>query len=241
MKKTQKEQSPPRRVSGVKRRFTTELLTLVQKRVGTTPRERLAWAVRAVQRSRKEQTPGDWDNLCTELAEFASEDGMIRSALDWGGAAEKRKEWGQPNREEALAMLTRMGEMIEATVRRQPVRVGTVHGTLFLYRINVRFENRPLAVWVPRWDGVKFDWTERAAHILGGLIRMTGSLLKECPAPLPRDEEACGVWFVARRPKQEYCSATCQTRASTRAARAGTATPAEKRRKTEKEGWPWAS
>ena len=86
-----------------------------------------------------------------------------------------------------------------------------------------------------RWDGVEFGWPGRAAQTLGDLIEKEGSFLKECPAPLPRDEEACGVWFVAKRPKQEYCSATCQSRASTRAARAGTETPAEKRRKSGKE------
>ena len=98
-----------------------------------------------------------------------------------------------------------------------------------------RGDGRPESGWMRRWDGVEFGWPGRAAQTLGDLIEKEGSFLKECPAPLPRDEEACGVWFVAKRPKQEYCSATCQSRASTRAARAGTETPAEKRRKSGKE------
>jgi hypothetical protein len=217
-----------------------EFYAFIAKRIGQTRREVLAWAVRAVQREPKDMTPGDWDNLRTELVGF----------LWWGGGTipdstssptlgQQRlfdnKGLVRPSQEDAKAMLDRMGAMIAAVIKREHVPVMKMNGTLIL-RLASTYYGSSEPYWMQTWEGVRFDWPDRAALALGSLIEREGLLLKECPALLPRDEEICGTWFVATRPRQEYCSGTCQSRASTRAAREGTETPAEKRRKARKEG-----
>jgi hypothetical protein len=215
----------------------SEFLAFIQKRIGRTPRERLEWVVRVVQRKPKDMTPGDWDNLRSELTGFAQGNSVRElgdGTLLW---LRKDGELFRPSQEEAKEMLTRMGGMIESAVKRQRVTIGHVNATMVLhwcprYHTDKGIDPR----WMRGWDGIEPDWADDAAIALGDLIEKEGTLLRECPAPLPRDEEVCGVWFVAKRPKQEYCSATCQSRASTRAARAGTGTPAMQRRKAQKEG-----
>lgn len=216
-----------------------EFFAIITKRMGTTRREVLAWAVREVQREPKDMTPGDWDNLRTELLGFvwwngggmtwASSSPRLGANTFWNG-----KELVRPSQEEAKAMLSRMGAMIAAVVKRQHVPVLRVNGTLILRLASIHHAPEPY--WMQCWEDVKFDWPDRAALTLADLIEREGTLIKECPAPLPRDEEICGKWFVATRPRMEYCSRACQSRASTRAAREGTETPAETRRKVRKEG-----
>jgi hypothetical protein len=89
-----------------------------------------------------------------------------------------------------------------------------------------------------RWNAAflwfEQEWPDLAAIALDRLIGVHGHLVKECPAPAIRAkaEEICGRWFVAKRPNQDYCSSTCQSRASTRATRGGTQTAAVRRRVT---------
>jgi len=57
--------------------------------------------------------------------------------------------------------------------------------------------------------------------VFGELIRDIqeyGHLIKQCPAPAVRAAkgETCGKWFLAKRPNQDYCSATCVSRKTTR-------------------------
>lgn len=42
--------------------------------------------------------------------------------------------------------------------------------------------------------------------------------IRECPAPIPRQQGICGTWFVGRG-DQTYCSAACQNRGSTKQSR----------------------
>ena len=92
----------------------------------------------------------------------------------------------------------------------------------------------------PRGDG-RYTLTQAdpsrasvaALHQLAQEMEVAGHLLKACAAPPPRGKatERCGRWFVQRRPQQAYCSPQCQSRASTRAYRAGRGkTPPRRRR-----------
>ena len=51
--------------------------------------------------------------------------------------------------------------------------------------------------------------------------------MRTCPAPKIRGKagETCDLPFHPKRPNQVYCSATCQSRANTRASRTDTETP----------------
>jgi hypothetical protein len=58
--------------------------------------------------------------------------------------------------------------------------------------------------------------------VFGELVRQIqeyGHLIKKCPAQAIRAAkgETCGKWFLAKRPNQDYCSATCVSRKTTRA------------------------
>ncbi len=203
------------------------------QRIGVTPRDRLAWAVRIVQTPQRGMTPGDWENLRLELEAFALNIPHMRG-FDFyaSGVSIRSSGVGQPTQEEAKKTLERMGPMIEAAVKRDPVKIGPVKADLFLFW-ETDWPPNASPQWRARWANVEMSWPERAAHALAGLIGQAGHLLKECPAPAKRggEGETCGNWFVAKRPNQDYCSATCQSRASTRAARAGTETPATQRRR----------
>jgi hypothetical protein len=202
----------------------SQMISTGMARIGFSPRSRLAWAVRAVQRPRKELTPGDWDNLRLELLGFI-----------WPGNMPESAAHGPPSKEDAQEAVNRMGGIIEAAIKRQSVILSNIKDAVrvlrwdpetFIYRV----------VWGGQAD---LTWGDAAAEQLGRLLERVGSLLKECPAPAVRgrEGETCGTWFVAKRPNQDYCSGTCQSRASTRAKRAGTPTPAAlKRREEKKEG-----
>jgi hypothetical protein len=202
-------------------------------------------------------TPGDWDNLRSELAAFIWPGEMVAQLLDLESEdltmvvrmlsveIEKRRDARQrnpiteervdtrPTEKEAKEALTRMGEIIEAAVKRQPITLAPVRGIQGL-------------CWVPEFSGwvknmshdVEPSYADSVASALGDLLEKVGALLKECPAPAIRakEGETCGEWFVANRPRQEYCSAKCQSRASTRATRAGTETPAMQRRREQQKG-----
>lgn len=205
------------------------LLPALERRIGRTERELLAWAVRAVQRNPKDMTLGDWDNLRSEVAVFCLWPwrGTTMGEITEFAQVDPMNQAGEiirPTQIEAGHMRMRMKAMIEDAVKRKPVTVDTVEGTLMLLWSSVAAGSR----WYRSWYGVQFSWPDRVAHALAELIHKEGALLKECPAPAKRAKagEICGEWFVAKRPNQDYCSPMCQSRASTRAKRAGTATPA---------------
>jgi len=143
----------------------------------------------------------------------------------------------RPDQDNARDILERMREVIARAVKREPVLLRETRSSETVGL--VWFAER--STWVPTSSlGGSMNQADHAALALGDLLREAGALLKECPAPASRSKqgETCGVWFVAKRPNQEYCSAVCQSRASTRAKRSGTETPATiiRRAKQEKEG-----
>lgn len=175
-----------------------------------TLRDRLAWAVALVQREPREMTPGDRENLRLGLWAFP-----IYLPSDRIGLL-------PPDEQEVREILKRFGDMIAKAARREEI------------------ERRGKPPLILSWNSQTGRYTELARladpdaceRTLWILLREYGHLVKDCPAPAVRAKagETCGVRFVAKRPNQDYCSATCQSRASTRAARAGTETPAARLR-----------
>jgi hypothetical protein len=139
-----------------------------------------------------------------------------------------------PADEDVKAVLNGFDVMLAAVKERREVPVGR-----FQARRVVRWLNFPAQKCVRYMirDEVESNqtWELRARVRLARVIEEAGHLLKECPAPAPRGEagDTCGIWFVASRPNQEYCSATCQSRATTRAQRTGTDTPVMAKKRDE--------
>lgn len=209
-----------------------DTLARILPRIGTQPRERLAWLVRVVQRRPGELTAGDRENLRLELGSFIYADGPFRGI----GTVSFRE--GRPvytnwlPEEKVEPILRRLGEMVGTAVQREPVLIAKGWRAAYLWwrEEEGRYEETPPG---------SLNWHERAARALANLLRDYGHLLRECPAPAVRAkdaEETCGTWFVAARPDQEYCSPTCRSRAGARAFRAGTETAAMAKRNGRKEG-----
>lgn len=213
-----------------------DLEEYVSRRIGTAPRDRLAWVVRIVQQNPTEWTPGDRENLKLELAGFYHSESRAQGMPYY------------PADDEVKETLQAFRKAIERAVHRERISAGEIIGEI----IGRRFRAGEVltflsAVWdasagrFVAWDGDTAEWPTRVMFTLVRLLVEWGHLVKECPAPASRgrEGEACGVWFVANRPTQEYCSGTCQSRASTRAVREGTETPATLRRReaqAQKEG-----
>jgi hypothetical protein len=177
-------------------------------RVGRARSSRLRWVVERVQESRRGMTAGQHEDLRRELALFASD----------GGGTWDETGLDVPRAEEVSEILAALEGIIAGAVKRERVSIARRVGELFLVwsESEERFRF---------WDDDDDDsWELQAKHALARLLVDCGNLLKECPAPSPRAGEGttCETWFVANRPRQVYCSATCQSRAATRAFRTRT-------------------
>jgi len=201
---------------GSSKRFRQEWNATLD-RVGWTPKDRLAWAVRAVQASRRDLTPGDRDNLRRELGVFASG--------PKGGGAEWSAEEGilGPEEKDMPGVLEELGRILQAAVKRERVTVARRVAALSLvWDPGLQEGPYPRSPHFVLWDHDEDDdWEIRAKRVLCRLLVEHGHLLKECGAPEPRggQGDTCGTWFVANRSRQAYCSPRCQTRAATRAYR----------------------
>jgi hypothetical protein len=191
-------------------------LETIIPRIGKTPRARLAWAVNLVHRDLKSLTPGDYENLRLELAAF-----LYRPIPDRYFRHLKAHLGELPSRPlepvpwpEVPDILHRIREVIECVVRREPFSALENAGTLRL--IWNQHERRWFHVFITQ-DSL----ADQAADTLWPLIVAWGHLVRTCPAPKKRGKpgEACGAWFVAKRPNQLFCTSMCQSRASTRAKR----------------------
>ncbi len=204
--------------------------SLYAQRVGDTAREHLQWALRQVETPPGQRTPGDTENLRKEIAAFIARRPVppVYSGVLTGDD----KGVDVPSDGDVAEILDAFDKMLMAALRRERIPVATVPLSRSL-------------IWYPSSEGfialdnVKKEesWSMRARWVLGRDIEKAGHLLKKCPAPAPRGEpgEICGTLFVARRPNQTYCSATCQTRAATRAYRSGEVTPVVQERMKTKE------
>ena len=205
-------------------------------RIGRSTQERLEWIVAVVQR-KEELTPGDRENLRLELAAFT----WLGNPLPAWYLQRLRRHIGKvpkshlgPVPADAIPLiLERLRRNIGFVVKQTPHYPFDKNAQLW----------RAWDEHTGKWSAVLFrweaDWRDAAAEALDRLIAAHGHLVKECPAPAVRGkvDEICGRWFVAKRPNQDYCSATCQSRASTRAARGGIDTAAAVRRVTRAKEW----
>jgi hypothetical protein len=205
------------------------LLEDVLPRIGEIGRDRLAWVVETVQHEGK-LTPGDQDNLALELAAFIWDGNPLPREHEsrlrkYVGRIETSVE--PLSSQQVAVVVDRLRHVIHAVARRDAYDAMRQDGM-----------GRRI------WDDLSGRWIampvasapidEFAAWALDRLILEHGHLVKACPAPALRakDDAMCSRWFVAARPNQEYCSARCQSRATTRAARSGTATRATQQAQT---------
>lgn len=192
-----------------------ETLDRILPRIGTEPRDRLRWLVGLVQRPPAGQTAGDRENLRLELGAFIYADGPRGRWIGTVSFTESGPVYDNWLPEGKIKPILRwLGEMVTAAVRREPVwldpGVRRERRGLFWSQDRGRFYEAPSG---------EVSWDRRAARALANLLKDYGHLLRECPAPAIRAKagETCGVWFVAQRPDQEYCSTTCRSRAGARA------------------------
>ena len=226
MKKMRTRRLPPEeRLAG---------LHQIMLRIGRDARERLEWVVNLVQKNPAEMTEGDRDNVGVELAAFIHLGNPLpKEYADrlraYGVEVGKGKIKLSPIEANDIApVLERLRRNIKHVVKRENHYPADKSGQVW------RMWNEPLNKWeaVSLRDSSEAD---SAAFALDRLVGEVGHLAKECPAPAVRakSDEVCGRWFVAKRPTQDYCSSTCQSRASTRAARGGTDTAATRQRRAD--------
>lgn len=200
-----------------------EDIQAAQPRVGGTPHQRLDWAVRFAYRPLDGLTRGDWSNVRLELTAFA---GVLIREHDVDEVGRRSLTRRRPERdapagyspEDVQTLHREFARIIGDLLRSDRVDVGMYELTLTIERFPVppAGSTRPVRLTTSFPPG-----TSRATHVLAHLLGLYGHLVKECPAPLARGarDERCGRWFVAARPNQVYCSARCQSRATTRASR----------------------
>jgi hypothetical protein len=187
-------------------------------RVGWSPLDRLRWAVRSVERGHR-LTAGEQEDLRAELAVFAGL-GPVGGGAEWEDGQIRK-----PQADEVQPILSEIGRLLQAAVNRERVLVARRVADLSL-------------TWDARagrfmeWDDDEDDdWSLRARRVLARLLREYGHLLKECPAPAPKEHDGtCETWFVATRPRQGFCSPRCQSRAATRRFRTKPAVAQRRRR-----------
>lgn len=203
--------------------MSTMTLGEVVKRIGESEDDRLRWLVEVVQRERK-LTPGDQDNLALELVAFA----IAGNPLPESYASHVAKYFdpmkhsvGPLEPHQVQRVLDRLRQVLCAVVRREQFMAVSEEGA------GRRAFFQPTGRWI-ELPPEKLPIDELAARALDRLILQYGHFVKACPAPELRTTTGatCGRWFVASRPSQDYCSPRCQSRATTRAARKGTMTPA---------------
>jgi len=194
-------------------------------RVGTTSKARLEWVLRLTERPLEKMLPGDVENLQFELKLFVSISERGAGLLDFP----------PPTREELPKILAGMQTLVEAVARRPEKGENRF---LAQYEIGSSSQQVFLA-WSPSaqrfTEELKVEqasWEDLVMQRVIGLILEHGHLVRECPAPRKGKGQAtvCGKRFVANRPRQEYCSSTCRSRATMRAKRAGTQSAATVKR-----------
>jgi hypothetical protein len=175
-------------------------------RVGRSALEQLIWALRLAQQRPKEMTPADWENVRYEISAFCHLAGH-RWVPPVGSAV------ATPSLEEAQEIREQLEKIVTAVIHRTPyVEFGWQRiKSGILWRADLECYHT--------WS-VGAGWNFQVMSTLGDLLARYGHLVRACTALLPRSREGvCGIWFVAARAQQRFCSPRCQTRATTRAYR----------------------
>jgi len=185
-------------------------------RVGSNLRDRLTWALQLAQRPAETITPGDLENLRYEMA----------AALEAGGHKTESVESPRiPDAEEAQAIHARLKDFFEKLLEEEEI---PLDGSL---RKQVYKLNRGSGKW-ERWE---LGTPNSVDALLEQLIPPYGHLIRECEAPRALGKgERCGVWFVAKRDWQTFCSARCNNRAGAQAFREKKKEKEQKNRRRQK-------
>lgn len=207
------------------------VLQLCAPRVGSTPQDRLRWALGHVEVPLSERTPGDIENLRMEIVYFIHARRPVRPVFSGVLVADDKGTVDAPSDREVAQILEVFDGLLKAALHRETVSVATVK--LFRFLVWDPSSEEFVARETPKDEET---WLLSSRWLLGQDIEKAGHLVKTCPAPAPRREpgDTCGRTFVAKRPNQTYCSATCQTRASTYATRRGEETPVVRERRADR-------
>lgn len=188
-------------------------------RIGRTRKEHLAWIIGIVQNSFRidkgkaeiNMTRGDLDNRKIEFRLF----GLFPNLIDEGIFISADKL--EMSDEEVKSILKKVRSIIERVLERREIEIDpfSCGGTLLWNDLRRAYY----------WEEMAEGWTAKVIKTTLDRILEYGHLIKKCPAPPPppKDDKRgreCGNWFLANREDQVYCSARCQSRATTRAARA---------------------
>jgi hypothetical protein len=183
-------------------------------------RQRWAWAVQFAQEPLDGLSRGKKDDLRLELTAFA----------DWAGGTftERGKDIPLFTDEDIHHTQRRFKQIVDSLFDNGSAKLGPYHQDLGIM-------TKDGIMYLTRQEGAReMGAVERAVYALGLLLNENEDLPKACPAPKARgaEGEQCGRRFVGR-PNQVYCTALCQNRATTRAARAkqSSSTGARERRR----------
>lgn len=214
----------------------------------------LSWALRLHRQSLITMTPGDWQNLRIELAQFVMGNDV---ALPGRGGITGRvgglQDVDQPSEEEAKEILKTFGRVIQIALDqiRPPIpvpgeafQVRPVPMGRYLVNEQLYWDHRPAGQGGQRFASHKeiqatrheSEWHVRGMYALGRLLERCGHLLRECQALRPHSVEPCKTRFLSLKGDGKYCSAGCKSRATTRAARirAAAGQPKQKRGRPRK-------
>jgi hypothetical protein len=178
------------------------VLEAAKDRIGHTQKDRLEWLTRMAYEPPR--TPEAWANFERDIFFLGTLDGYLEVAaiksirlpvlpVDFG----KR-------------VMGRLQPILKKAIAREPIQFrNPLHTLTWNATVNI-------FMWGSGREA--YDHWNILDYCLQNAIRDYGELLKRCPAPAVRAKkgETCGRWFLAKRPNQEYCSATCVSRKTTR-------------------------
>jgi hypothetical protein len=197
--------------------------TVIKAGEGRDPRQWLEWTLAFAQEDLSALSPQEWRARATTLAAFLATHGHGLSSS--AEAVGEPLQTCLPSAEEVRQVQHGMAQILHSFVKGETFDILNYH----------------VRVFIGLYDGIpklfhdehqRYDLSASAEACLAfaTLLSRVGvkavedtegeaeGLLRQCPAPAPRQHEPCGTWFIGR-PNRQYCSPLCQNRAGTRRAR----------------------
>lgn len=203
--------------------WTTPLDTVIKAGENHNQGQWLEWALAFAQEDLSALSSQEWRARATVLAAFLATHGhgLSSSAEAVGEPSQTRL----PSVEEVRQAQQDMARILDSFVKGETFDILDYHVRVFIglydgipklfrdehqrYNLSVSVEAcLAFATLLSRVGVAAMERTEGEA----------AGMLRQCPAPAPRQHEPCGVWFIGR-PNRQYCSPLCQNRAGTRRAR----------------------
>jgi hypothetical protein len=190
---------------------------------GRSGRQWLEWALTFAQEDLSYLSTQEWRARATTLAAFlcVHGHGLSSSAEAAGEPLQTRL----PSVEEVRDAQHDMAQILRSFAAGKPldvlkyqvrVTIGLYDGIPKLFRD----EHQRYDLAVPAEACLAFAQllSRVAVDIMDKNEGEAAGMLRQCPAPAPRQQAPCGTWFIGR-PNRQYCSPLCQNRAGTRRAR----------------------